>query len=77
MSTLEKARRAHIEAAFQNHEFAEEVVGASGWEYDGQNHFQRTVFLHRIHGPSHPVVFYVEFLPDSATIQAADVSANC
>ncbi len=72
MDTLESTRRVISETAFQAHEFPAEVVGIGGWEYDGLDTFQRTVFLNRECEPSLPVIFYVEFEPRTAHVRTAN-----
>lgn len=59
---LHAARRAELERICETHDFgAFRVADWSGWEHDGRNRFERTVFLDPGHGDSIAQPFAVEF----------------
>lgn len=60
-SKLEAARREKIESIFEDHVFPSDVEDVSGWEYDGEDRFQRPVFLQDPEGDSRQVTFSVTF----------------
>jgi hypothetical protein len=73
IARLDARRSAIIEQVYATYRFDEEVVDDGGWEFNGQESYQRPVFLLQPEQPSRKVTFYVEFCPGNAEIHSFGV----